>query len=108
MANSALVWLASVCLVFNILSLPFLALGLSSCGGSCQTLNDCEGQLICINGKCNDDPRSGLTYVEETRVPLPLHPPVPASPRELLRARAENPKIPTHALLRSPPPRLPF
>ncbi|RVW22325.1 Ripening-related protein grip22 [Vitis vinifera] len=50
MANSAVVWLASVWLVSNILSLPFLALGISSCGGSCQTLDDCDGQLICING----------------------------------------------------------
>ena len=59
MANSAVVWLASVWLVSNILSLPFLALGISSCGGSCQTLDDCDGQLICINGKCNDDPEVG-------------------------------------------------
>ncbi|KAL6341513.1 hypothetical protein AAG906_032633 [Vitis piasezkii] len=50
MANSAVVWLASVWLVSNILSLPFLAFGISSCGGSCQTLDDCDGQLICING----------------------------------------------------------
>ncbi|KAL8034750.1 hypothetical protein ABFX02_12G050000 [Erythranthe guttata] len=31
----------------------------SSCNGPCQTLNDCAGQLICGNGKCNDDPRVG-------------------------------------------------
>ncbi|KAK6926757.1 hypothetical protein RJ641_008476 [Dillenia turbinata] len=38
---------------------PFLATALSTCGGSCQTLNDCRGQLICIKGKCDDDPDIG-------------------------------------------------
>ncbi|CAK9314390.1 unnamed protein product [Citrullus colocynthis] len=32
---------------------------ISSCNGPCKTLNDCAGQLICINGKCNDDPDVG-------------------------------------------------
>ncbi|CAI9105029.1 OLC1v1003858C1 [Oldenlandia corymbosa var. corymbosa] len=32
------------------------------CGGSCKTLNDCDGQLICINGKCNDDPEVGTHF----------------------------------------------
>ncbi|CAI9105027.1 OLC1v1003856C1 [Oldenlandia corymbosa var. corymbosa] len=41
-----------------IVSLPFLATA-ASCGGSCRDLNDCDGQLICINGKCNDDPDVG-------------------------------------------------
>ncbi|KAI6685824.1 hypothetical protein NL676_031737 [Syzygium grande] len=31
----------------------------SSCNGPCQTLDDCDGQLICINGRCNDDPEVG-------------------------------------------------
>ncbi|CAI9105028.1 OLC1v1003857C1 [Oldenlandia corymbosa var. corymbosa] len=41
-----------------IVSLPFLATA-APCGGSCGDLNDCDGQLICINGKCNDDPDIG-------------------------------------------------
>lgn len=32
---------------------------ISSCNGPCNTLNDCDGQLICIKGKCNDDPGVG-------------------------------------------------
>ncbi|KAJ9178087.1 hypothetical protein P3X46_009999 [Hevea brasiliensis] len=32
---------------------------ISSCNGPCRTENDCSGQLICINGKCNDDPEVG-------------------------------------------------
>ncbi|TXG73829.1 hypothetical protein EZV62_002408 [Acer yangbiense] len=28
---------------------PFFANALSSCNGACHTLNDCSGQLICIN-----------------------------------------------------------
>ncbi|OAY38046.1 hypothetical protein MANES_11G148100v8 [Manihot esculenta] len=48
-----------------LVSLSFLLLfasssnAISSCNGPCRTLNDCEGQLICINGKCNDDPDVG-------------------------------------------------
>ncbi|KGN46855.1 kiwellin [Cucumis sativus] len=29
---------------------------ISSCNDPCKTLNDCDGQLICIKGKCNNDP----------------------------------------------------
>ncbi|KAL9381583.1 hypothetical protein Peur_027240 [Populus x canadensis] len=32
---------------------------ISSCNGPCNALNDCDGQLICIKGKCNDDPDVG-------------------------------------------------
>ncbi|KAA0035244.1 hypothetical protein IC582_026777 [Cucumis melo] len=32
---------------------------ISSCNGPCKTLNDCDGQLICIRGKCDDDPDVG-------------------------------------------------
>lgn len=32
---------------------------ISSCNGPCISLNDCDGQLICIGGKCNDDPDVG-------------------------------------------------
>ncbi|KAH7542661.1 hypothetical protein FEM48_Zijuj02G0097800 [Ziziphus jujuba var. spinosa] len=32
---------------------------ISSCKDPCRTLDDCEGQLICIKGKCNDDPELG-------------------------------------------------
>jgi len=30
-----------------------------SCGSQCQNLNDCGGQLICIAGRCGDDPDIG-------------------------------------------------
>ncbi|KAG2670482.1 hypothetical protein I3760_14G087200 [Carya illinoinensis] len=59
MANTLLF----VCLSLTITSafsfLPFAAHAISSCNGACRTLNDCAGQLICINGKCNDDPDVG-------------------------------------------------
>lgn len=55
---SNLVFLASIFL-FNITNLPFLTNAISSCNGGCNDLNDCYGQLICINGKCNDDPDIG-------------------------------------------------
>ncbi|XP_054808235.1 kiwellin-like [Prosopis cineraria] len=50
---------------FAILTLFLLFLAIiitdteaSSCNGPCETLDDCVGQLICINGKCDDDPQS--------------------------------------------------
>ncbi|KAL5565743.1 hypothetical protein UlMin_028907 [Ulmus minor] len=58
---SPLPLLLCLSLLFNIFTLPFLSQALSSCNGPCQTLDDCAGQLICINGKCNDDPDVGTT-----------------------------------------------
>ncbi|KAL6575827.1 hypothetical protein OROHE_000808 [Orobanche hederae] len=49
----------STCILVNIFSLFNSASAISSCNGLCQTLNDCAGQLICINRKCNDDPDVG-------------------------------------------------
>lgn len=43
----------------NILCFPSPGSAISSCNGPCNTLNDCDGQLICISGKCNDDPDVG-------------------------------------------------
>ncbi|KAH7561009.1 hypothetical protein ACOSP7_016371 [Xanthoceras sorbifolium] len=58
MANR--VFLASLSLAFIIIiSFPFFSNALSSCNGACRTLDNCSGQLICINGKCNDDPDVG-------------------------------------------------
>ncbi|KAJ7947840.1 Kiwellin [Quillaja saponaria] len=60
MANLVL-W-ASLSLLFNTITLlPLSTNAISSCNGPCKTLNDCSGQLICINGKCNDDPDVGTT-----------------------------------------------
>ncbi|CAI9103078.1 OLC1v1001510C1 [Oldenlandia corymbosa var. corymbosa] len=50
--------------------LPFQATAVS-CGGSCRTLNDCDGQLICINGKCNDDPDVGTHICSGSTSPSP-------------------------------------
>ncbi|GMY10362.1 Ripening related protein family [Fagus crenata] len=58
MANIVLL-LVPVFLILNIISLPLLARAISSCNGPCKTQNDCNGQLTCINGKCNDDPDVG-------------------------------------------------
>ncbi|KAK9280558.1 hypothetical protein L1049_014251 [Liquidambar formosana] len=56
---ATLVLLASLSLLLNIFSLPLPTDATSSCNGPCQTLNDCAGNLICINGECNDDPDIG-------------------------------------------------
>ncbi|KAJ0021376.1 hypothetical protein Pint_32123 [Pistacia integerrima] len=55
MATTTL-FLASLSLIMN---LPLLSNAISQCNGPCQTPDDCDGQLICINGKCNDDPHVG-------------------------------------------------
>ena len=68
---SNLVFLASIFL-FNIINSPFLTNAISSCNGPCRTLNDCAGQLICINGKCNDDPKVGTRICSQ---PSPSPPP---------------------------------
>ncbi|KAA8544086.1 hypothetical protein F0562_021737 [Nyssa sinensis] len=65
--------LLSLVLLFNIIFLPLPGNAISSCNGPCQTLNDCSGQLICINGKCNDDPDVGTHICQGT-------PPSPPSP----------------------------
>ncbi|CAL5426505.1 unnamed protein product [Camellia sinensis] len=50
----------SLFLFFNlIISLASHGNAISNCNDPCRTLNDCAGQLICINGKCNDDPDVG-------------------------------------------------
>ncbi|XP_022140670.1 kiwellin-like [Momordica charantia] len=46
-------------LFLSVFCHPQFSAAISSCNGPCQTLNDCKGQLICINGKCNDDPNLG-------------------------------------------------
>ncbi|KAJ0045755.1 hypothetical protein Pint_03694 [Pistacia integerrima] len=48
--------LVSLSLIVNH---PLLSNAISHCNGPCKTLDDCDGQLICINGKCNDDPCVG-------------------------------------------------
>ncbi|KAL4014699.1 hypothetical protein IC575_026913 [Cucumis melo] len=45
--------------ILSIIMFFHLCGALSSCNGPCQTLNDCQGQLICINGICLDDPDVG-------------------------------------------------
>ncbi|XP_020984860.2 kiwellin-like [Arachis duranensis] len=45
--------------LFNLLNVSFLINGISYCYGPCNDFNDCDGQLICTNGKCNDDPDLG-------------------------------------------------
>ncbi|WJX69479.1 Kiwellin, variant 2 [Trifolium repens] len=46
---SNLIFLSSIFLFNIIINIPFLTNAISSCNGPCNTLNDCSGQLICIN-----------------------------------------------------------
>ncbi|OMO67400.1 Barwin-related endoglucanase [Corchorus capsularis] len=54
-----------------MISSPFLSTAISQCNGPCQDLNDCDGQLICINGKCNDDPDLGTQICPKSPSPTP-------------------------------------
>ncbi|KAJ8768835.1 hypothetical protein K2173_023739 [Erythroxylum novogranatense] len=49
----------SLLFLFILFSFTSPSNAVSSCNGPCQTLSDCKGQLICIRGKCNDDPDVG-------------------------------------------------
>ncbi|KAK3442330.1 hypothetical protein EUGRSUZ_B02524 [Eucalyptus grandis] len=42
---------------------------ISSCNGLCHTLDDCTGQLICVNGRCHDDPDVGTHTCPSTPSP---------------------------------------
>ncbi|XP_073056060.1 kiwellin-like [Primulina eburnea] len=64
--NSASIFILSV-----LISSFSLGITVSSCNGPCQNLNDCEGQLICINGKCNDDPDVGTHICGGGSTPTP-------------------------------------
>ncbi|KAI8524064.1 hypothetical protein RHMOL_Rhmol13G0120100 [Rhododendron molle] len=57
-------------LLLKLISLPPLVVSISYCNGPCRTLNDCNGRLICINGKCNDDPDLG-THICQGTTPSP-------------------------------------
>ncbi|KAF7847544.1 hypothetical protein BT93_L2855 [Corymbia citriodora subsp. variegata] len=58
--------------VFLVISLSFFLSPshANSCNGPCQTLDDCDGQLICINGSCTDDPQVG-THICGNSPPSP-------------------------------------
>ncbi|KAG2673867.1 hypothetical protein I3760_13G109400 [Carya illinoinensis] len=60
MANLVLA-LLPLFLIINILSLPLPAPAVSSCNGPCKSLNNCTGQLICIeDNKCQpSDTKNG-------------------------------------------------
>ncbi|CAK9172661.1 unnamed protein product [Ilex paraguariensis] len=58
-------------ILISIISLPFPGDAISNCNGPCNTLNDCAGQLICINGKCNDDPDVGTHICSSGGTPSP-------------------------------------
>ncbi|WOG87873.1 hypothetical protein DCAR_0207105 [Daucus carota subsp. sativus] len=61
-------------LIFMFLAILFATTTLtgnaiSDCNGPCTDLNDCSGQLICINSKCGDDPDVGTSVCEATCAP---------------------------------------
>ncbi|KAE8645897.1 hypothetical protein Csa_011860 [Cucumis sativus] len=57
--------MANLVFFISLVLLPHISLATSSCDGPCQTLDDCEGQLICINGVCNDDPNIGTNQCSD-------------------------------------------
>ncbi|KAJ0101982.1 hypothetical protein Patl1_03858 [Pistacia atlantica] len=72
---TTILFLASLSLIMN---LPLLSNAISHYNGPCKTLDDCDGQLICINGKGNEDLDVGThIYVQN----LALCPAVNASPQ---------------------------
>ncbi|XP_022879293.1 kiwellin-like [Olea europaea var. sylvestris] len=68
MANLVLI---SLLMMFYTLYLSSPGNAISSCNGPCSTLNDCSGQLICIGGKCTDDPDVGTHICKGGTSPSP-------------------------------------
>ncbi|XP_019199588.1 PREDICTED: kiwellin-like [Ipomoea nil] len=68
MANLALI---SLCIFAIFFCFSLQGNALSSCNGPCTTLDDCSGQLICIGGKCNDDPDVGTHICRGGSTPTP-------------------------------------
>ncbi|KAF8039918.1 hypothetical protein BT93_B2208 [Corymbia citriodora subsp. variegata] len=63
----ALLLALPIVMSITLFSSPSYAI--SSCNGPCQTLNDCDGKLICINGRCHDDPDVGTHICPSTPSP---------------------------------------
>ncbi|WMV56049.1 hypothetical protein MTR67_049434 [Solanum verrucosum] len=61
--------LAFLSLIFTIFISTSNAI--SQCNGPCKTWDDCDGQLICINGKCNDDPNIGTKICKSNPPSVP-------------------------------------
>ncbi|XP_049353435.1 kiwellin-like [Solanum verrucosum] len=61
--------LAFLSLIFTIFIYTYNAISL--CNGPCKTWDDCDGQLICINGKCNDDPNGGTKICQSSPPSVP-------------------------------------
>ncbi|KAM3399129.1 kiwellin-like [Capsicum galapagoense] len=61
--------LAFLSLIFTIFISTSNAI--SQCNGLCKTLNDCDGQLICINEKCSDDPDVGTNLCKNNPLSVP-------------------------------------
>ncbi|XP_031385232.1 kiwellin-like [Punica granatum] len=59
MERVVILMMASLMLLLALTSFPLPSIAVSSCNGPCTTLDDCGGQLICINGRCTDDPEVG-------------------------------------------------
>lgn len=39
-----------------LVTFPLLANAGADCNGTCNTMDDCNGELTCIGNKCDDDP----------------------------------------------------
>ncbi|KAK4762837.1 hypothetical protein SAY86_008605 [Trapa natans] len=78
-APTGTLMVATVSFFLVLASLPCPSTAISYCGGPCRTLNDCNGQLICINGRCADDPDIG-THICRNSPPPPRTPSPPSDP----------------------------
>ncbi|XP_058199875.1 kiwellin-like [Rhododendron vialii] len=70
MGKSTLVFLITY-LLLKLITFPPQVVSISNCNEPCRDLNDCDGKLICINGKCNDDPTEQTHICRATTAPPP-------------------------------------
>ncbi|XP_031388601.1 kiwellin-like [Punica granatum] len=81
--------MASLSFLLALASLPLPSVAISSCNGPCTTLNDCDGQLICISGKCTDDSDVG-THICKKSSPSPTQSSGSCSPSGTLYCKGKS------------------
>ncbi|KAH0746805.1 hypothetical protein KY285_008462 [Solanum tuberosum] len=94
--------LAFLSLIFTIFISTSNAI--SQCNGPCKTLDDCDGQLICINGKCYDDPNVGTKICKNSPPSVPFPPPPPPTTTNTCRPFGTVNCNDIHPIYRCSPP----
>ncbi|GMI76543.1 hypothetical protein HRI_001323600 [Hibiscus trionum] len=96
-------YLSFLFITINVFSHVLLSTAVSKCNDPCRDLNDCSPQLICLGGRCFDDPNAGTRLCNQsnnssTHPPPPprTRQPAPAPPSMMAPPRVRPPPLPRH------------